>query len=89
MVHKRLHFVGVFLFLLALLSACSVLGEETPAGIGTDSLIYTQAAETVIAQLTPLPATQTAMATKPIPTVTPFVAPTATPLLCNRANRDT
>src|SRR5512133_3300983 len=80
MFYKQLRIVGGLLFLLAVSSACGILGETTPAADPGDSLLRTQAAETVIAQLTPPPATQTAMATRPRPTLTPFIAPTDTPL---------
>jgi len=79
MFQKQLRFMGVIIFVLGCLSACSILGEPASGGKLSDSAIFTQAAETIVAQLTPLPATQTARATKPIPTNTPYIPPTETP----------
>ena len=89
MVYKQLHYVGVFLFLLVLLSACSVLGEETPAGIGTDSLIYTQAAETVIAQLSSSSGHPNSDGDETNPPPLPRTLRRQNSPSCNRANNDT
>jgi hypothetical protein len=74
----RRHLSKLFLLVgLFCTGGCSAL-SMAPASSEKNNLVFTQAAETVVAQLTPLPMTQTAMFT-PVPTLSILVTPTHTP----------
>ena len=74
---RRVHLAGLSLALL-FLGGCSVL-SFAPARLPGSDAALTAAAETVVAQLTPLPLTQTALVTvTAIPISQPTLPPTAT-----------